>query len=105
MVRQPLEQGALRALLTDAYVERVRPPDETIVSNWPGEIFQGDGIYVRLLNRSRLYGTYEIRGNSVCVEGKQIKRRCRHVLENTNDTYSLVDTNGKAEVVVNVRPH
>lgn len=104
-VRQPLQKEALRALLSNAYVEPVRPADGSIVSNWPGEVFKSDGIYVRLRNRSRLFGTYEIKGNSVCVRGKQIKRQCRRVIQNVKNTYSSVDTDDAAQVVVSIRPH
>jgi hypothetical protein len=102
--QRPLEADALRTLLSDAYVTPVQPAD-VFIDHPPGEIFRSNGDYMRIPNRTREYGTFEIRGNLVCVQGVGIPTLCRHVIPRTNGTYSLTDPSNGSTTLVTIAPH
>jgi hypothetical protein len=105
LIPEPLKGDALRVLLSDVYVEPVRPAGGVIVSEWPGEIFRSDGSYIRISNRSRRYGTFEIKGDLVCVRGDGIKYQCRRVVPVESGTYTLTDISDGSSMRVTIAPH
>jgi hypothetical protein len=103
-VGKPLKGAALYAALNDAYVEPVRSAGQANDSNWPGEIFQSDGYYVRVLNGTRRYGGYQFDGDILCVEGDEIERSCRYLVQSPDRTYSFVDISSRLETRVVIKP-
>lgn len=99
-----IKGGALYVLLNDAYVEPVRSTGTAMGNNWSGEIFQSDGIYAQVSGRTRLYGSYHVQGDAVCVKGDGIKQRCRLVISNADGTYSLIDVSTGSSVLVTTKP-
>ncbi|HYI41134.1 MAG TPA: hypothetical protein VE053_12535 [Allosphingosinicella sp.] len=100
---KPLKGGALFAALNDAYVEPVRPAGHANVKNWPGEIFQSDGYYAQVSNGTRRYGSYQVNGDVLCIEGDDIKRSCRHLVHNLDSTYSFIDLSNRLTTRVTIR--
>jgi len=101
---RPLEGGALRTLLRDAYVSPVRGPG--LVSNPPGEVFMYNGAYERrVISRRNFQGTYSIEGNAVCVEGPDFGRRCRRVFVALDGiVYLFVDVEDGSATTMTVSP-
>ena len=98
--QRSLEDEALRALLSDAYVTPVQPAD-VIIDHPPGEIFRADGIHLRIVSRTRIEGRFEIRQGAVCVWGPNFERRCRRVVFNRNGTYTFTDiASGSSQTLV-----
>jgi hypothetical protein len=104
LIPEFLKDDALRTLFSDAYVTPVQYPD-VIRSHPPGEIFMSDGSYIRVGNRTRMYGTFNVRGNLVCVQGDGFRQQCRQVESMGNGTYSLTDISNRSSVQVTITPH
>lgn len=102
--QRPLEADALRTLFSGAYVTPVQAAD-IIIDHPPGEIFRSDGVYQRIVGRTRLYGTFDVRGNLVCVQGDGFRQQCRQVIPLGNDRYSLVDVSNGSTVIVSIASH
>lgn len=100
--RAPLDAAALRTLLSDVYVTPVRPAD-MMVSHPPGEIFLSDGVYQRILGRTRVEGTFEIESTLVCVQGPDFRQQCRQITPSENNTYLLVDEEDRFTLPVTIR--
>ena len=103
LAQRPLDADALRALLSDVYVTEVLEAG-VIVDHPPGEVFMSDGRYMRILTRTRQYGTFDIRDNLVCIKGQGFVERCRRVVFLGNGTYALVDAPGGQSVQVTITP-
>lgn len=99
-----IKGAAVYEVLNDAYVEQVRPARKGMVKNRPSEIFQSDGIYAQVSNGTRLYGSYRVQGDAVCVKGDGIESRCRHVVPKANGTYSFVDVSSRLETHIIIKP-
>lgn len=102
--RPPLDSDALRTLLSNAYVTPARPAD-VIMDHPPGEIFRADGDYVRIPNRTRQYGTFDIQGNLVCVQGADFPRLCRQVISHRDGIYSFVNPSNVSTMLATITPH
>lgn len=100
---RPLSEDALRELLRNVYVAPVQHAD-VIASHPPGEIFMSDGIYQRILGRPKVEGTFEIRGNEVCVQVASSNRLCRQVIAHANGTYSLIGPTDGSVVLATITP-
>ena len=101
---RPLEADALRALLSGVYATAVQFAG-VISSHPPSEIFRPDGTYVRIPNRSRVYGTFDVRGDVVCVRGDGIPELCRQVLPHRDGTYTFIDQSSGSRTRVTITPH
>lgn len=100
----PLKTDALRTLLSNANVNPVQPPG-IITSHLPGEVFRADGLYVRIVGRTRVYGTFNIQEDSVCVQGDGFERQCRQFFVRGDGTYTLLDVAKGTTKLVNITPH
>jgi hypothetical protein len=98
---RPLRAAQLRALLSDVNVAPVQTEGVNI-SHPTEEIFSADGTYVQIPNRARLYGTFTIQGNAVCVEGDGFDRLCRQVIPRGGQTYSFVNVDDSSMILVTV---
>lgn len=103
-VPHQLKTDALRTLLSDANVDPVQPID-VITSNLPGEIFRADGLYVRIVGRTRVYGTFDFQDDRVCVQGDDFERQCRKVFAHGDGRYTLLDIAKGTTTLVNITPH
>lgn len=102
--RPPLDGDTVRALLSNAYVTPAQATD-VIIDHPPGEIFRADGGYVRIPNRTRQYGTFDIQGNLVCVQGADFPRLCRQVISHGDGTYSFVNPSNGSTMLATITPH
>jgi hypothetical protein len=101
--QRTLDAAALRALLSNVNVTPVQPIG--VVTDHPsGEVFLSEGLYVRIIGRTRVYGSYDIRDHQVCVRGEDFERQCRQVIALANDTYSLADLSDESTMVVKITP-
>jgi len=99
----PLQDDALRALLSDAYAT---PPLAAgiVMSHPPGEIFRANGVYQRIVGRTSLWGQFEIQTAAVCVWGEDFARQCRRVVANRDGTYTFIDiADGSSAVMTVIR--
>lgn len=101
--QRPLRASALRALLSDVNVLPAQPPRE-MMSHPPGEIFRADGSYVQF-ERTRMFGRFDIRGRSVCVQGDGFPRICRHVVPRGGNTYLFVNSSDGSSILMTITPH
>jgi hypothetical protein len=86
-----LSSDQLRALLVGATLVAKDLPLFGI-SHPPGEIFEPNGGYIRIVGRVRFGGIYEIAGNLLCVEGGgDFPRQCWRVVPDENGVYIFID--------------
>lgn len=103
-VLRPLKTDALQTLLSNVNINRVQPPG-IITSHLPGEIFRADGLYVRIVGRTRIYGTFNLQDDLVCIQGDGFQRQCRQLFARRDGTYTLLDIAKGTTTLVNITPH
>src|SRR3954465_12566037 len=85
--QRPLNADALRTLFSDVYVTAAQDPD-VIVGDGPGEAFRSNRVYERIAGRTRVEGTFRIKGEFACVEGPDFRSQCRQVIPRGNNIYT-----------------
>lgn len=93
----------IRSLLSDARVAPI-PATEIIRSHPAHEIFLANGVYQRVVGRSIVEGTFDIREGTVCVQGADFDRQCRKILPESDRTYRFVDTTDGSSIIVATSP-
>jgi hypothetical protein len=97
---RPLDDAALRVLLTDA---SVTPGAHGGLLDGPSEVFRANGSYRQSGGRAVLSeGVFEIRSDAVCIRGDGVAPRCRRVRANRGGTYTFIDATDGTSAIMTV---
>jgi hypothetical protein len=100
---RPLNASSLESLFSNVSVEPERPIG-SIVGDAPGEVFLSNGVYFRNAGRTRVEGSFRIRGSSLCVELPSVPEWCRTVIDLGHSRFRFIDNATGTPTVLIVTP-
>src|SRR3954469_804607 len=98
-----LDEVALKSVFSGVDVVPVQSRG-VIQSEPPAEIFMPDGSYLRVGNRTRLHGPFQIQRSLLCVRIDGSASQCRKVFRMGDGTYTLIDVATGSSNHVTVTP-